>query len=157
MTTGHQIIGCGNLNRGDDAAGLLVVRRLHELGIPADEESGEALSLIESWKDSEAVILIDAVVTGAQPGTIKFWDTESTGTFPANVAKSTSTHGFGVAQAVELARNLDCLPPKLVIYGIEGSRFEIGTTPSPRVLAMVEKLAQQIAIEWNTGGGGEAA
>lgn len=150
MTTRRQIIGCGNLNRGDDAAGLLVVRRLRELGIPAEEESGEALSLIESWKDSEKVILIDAVVTRAKPGTINFWDAGSAGILPAGVTKKTSTHGFGVAQAIELARTLDCLPPKLLIYGIEGSRFEVGTTPSPRVVAAVEKLAQQIAIEWHS-------
>ena len=157
MTTRRQIIGCGNLNRGDDAAGPLVVRRLRELGIPAAEESGEALSLIESWKDSEKVILIDAVVTGAKPGTINFWDAENAGILPANVAKNTSSHGFGVSQAIELARSLDRLPPKLLIYGIEGSRFEVGTTPSPRVVAAVEKLAQQIAIEWTSNRRSKAA
>jgi hydrogenase maturation protease len=153
----RRIIGCGNLHRGDDAAGLLVVRRLRELGIPAAEESGEALSLIENWKSSEEVVLIDAVVTSAKPGTINFWAAGRAGTLPAEIAKNTSTHGLGLAQAIELARSLDRLPPKLLIYGIEGSRFEVGTAPSPRVLAAVEKLALQIAIEWNGNHGRKAA
>jgi hydrogenase maturation protease len=153
----RRIIGCGNLHRGDDAAGLLAVRRLRELGIPAEEESGEALSLIESWKDCQEVILIDAVVTRAQPGTINFWNAGSEGTLPADVSKNTSTHGLGLAQAIELARSLDRLPPKLFIYGIEGSLFEVGTTPSPRVLAAVETLAQKIAIDWNGNGRRKAA
>ncbi len=145
MTKRRQIIGCGNLHRGDDAAGLLVARRLRELGVPAEEESGEALALIESWEDSEELILIDAVVTGAEPGSINFWDVGGAGNLTADVAKNTSTHGLGLAQAIELARSLDRLPPKLFIYGIEGSRFEVGTPPAPRVLAAVERLAQQIA------------
>lgn len=149
--SGHRrrIIGCGNRHRGDDAAGLLVVQRLRELGLPAEEQSGDGLSLIESWNDADEVILIDAVVAGAEPGTIHFWDAEGANALPADGAKKTSTHGFGVAQAIELARNLDRLPPKLFIYGIEGSLFEIGTLPSPKVIAAVETLAQQIASEWN--------
>lgn len=150
MTRRRQIIGCGNLHRGDDAAGQLVARRLRELGVPAEAESGEALSLIESWKGCEEVILIDAVVTRAKPGTISFWDAGSADALPADGAKDTSTHGFGVARAIELARTLDRLPPKLLIYGIEGSRFEVGTPPSPKVLAAVETLAHQIAAEWNS-------
>lgn len=146
MTKHRIIIGCGNLHRGDDAAGLLVVQRLRELGVPAEEASGEALSLIESWKESEEVILIDAVVTNAKPGTISLW---SAGILPADLAKNASTHGFGIAEAIELARSLDRLPPRLLTYGIEGNQFEVGATPSPRVLAAVERLAQQIAIEWN--------
>lgn len=149
MTRRRQIIGCGNLHRGDDAAGLLVAQRLRELGVSAEEESGEALSLIESWKDSEEVILIDAVVTGAKPGTINLWDAGKAGIFTADFAKNTSTHGLGLAQAIELARSLNRLPPKLLIYGIEGSRFEVGTPPAPGVVAAVETLAQQIASEWN--------
>ena len=35
----------------------------------------------------------------------------------------TSTHGLGVAQAVALAKNLDLLPAKLIIYAIAGGQF----------------------------------
>jgi Ni,Fe-hydrogenase maturation factor len=44
-----RIIGCGNLHRMDDAAGVLVAERLRELGIPTDVQSGSAFELIESW------------------------------------------------------------------------------------------------------------
>ena len=42
------IIGCGNFDRGDDAAGLLVARRLHALGVDTlhieiIEHSGESV------------------------------------------------------------------------------------------------------------------
>ena len=37
-----------------------------------------------------------------------------------------STHAFSVAEAVELARALNKLPTRLLIYGIEGVDFSAG-------------------------------
>jgi hydrogenase maturation protease len=142
------IIGCGNADRGDDAAGLLVARRLRAMGVEAKEESGEAFALIESWRDADddqEVILIDAVVTGSPPGTITVWDART-----APVVSDyfrCSTHAFGVAGAIELARILDLLPPRLLIYGIEAAHFGVGNEPSPEVLHAVEELAGRIAVE----------
>jgi len=49
-------------------------RRLRELGPGTQEQSGEALSLIESWAGAEAVIVVDAVVSGKARGEITVWD-----------------------------------------------------------------------------------
>jgi len=56
-----------------------------------------------------------------------------------------STHAFGRADAIELARALDRLPEKLSIYGIEAAHFVVGTPPSVQVLAGVERAVQHIA------------
>jgi hydrogenase maturation protease len=139
------IIGCGNDGRGDDAAGVLAVRRLRELGVEAREHSGEALALIDAWSCAERVILIDAVVTGAEPGTISEWDAA---TAPVvRDAFRTSSHSFGVAEAVELARALDRLPPSLTIYGIEARSFGAGEIASAQVASAAEALADRIAKE----------
>jgi hydrogenase maturation protease len=138
------VIGCGNADRGDDAAGILVARRLRELGIDAREHTGDGLALIESWSGAERVILVDTVVTGAPPGTIRGW----LGADAALIReKSASTHGFGVAEGIELARVLHRMPASLTIYGIEGRMFERGAQASPEVLESVEKLANQILGE----------
>jgi hydrogenase maturation protease len=137
-----RIIGCGNPERGDDAAGVLVARRLRELGSDALEHSGEGLALMESWLGCDSVILIDAVITGAAPGAITVWD--------GNLSRITgetrgcTTHAFGVAEAVELARVLDRLPRRLLIYGIESRKFELGSAPSPEVAQAVKRLVQQL-------------
>jgi hydrogenase maturation protease len=139
------ILGCGNGDRSDDAAGLLVARRLRELGVDAREHSGEALALIEAWSGSAEVIVIDAVVSGAPPGSITVWDVRAallpTGQFHC------SSHFLGLAEAVELARVLDRLPSKLILYGIEGSIFDCGGLPSPEVSKAVEQVAQEIASD----------
>ena len=142
------IIGCGNADRGDDRAGLLVARRLRALGVDAQEHSGEAAGLLEAWKTVPAgqpVIVVDTVVTGSPPGSIFRWDASAA---PLSMESlRCSTHGFGVAEAVELARVLGKLPHELLIYGIEGARFEMGAEPSPEVLLAVGDLADRIAQE----------
>jgi hypothetical protein len=46
-----------------------------------------------------------------------------------------------------LARVLDLLPDRLLIFGIEGSQFETGAAPSEAVMDAVQQLAQRIAEE----------
>ena len=65
------IIGCGNRQRSDDGAGILVAERLRDLGIEADMRTGEAVDLIEAWKGADDVIVVDTVVTGAPSGTVQ--------------------------------------------------------------------------------------
>jgi len=138
------VIGCGNRDRGDDAAGILVVRRLREHGIDAREHSSDGLALIDTWSAAEYVILIDTVMTGAPPGTIS-------GAMGADAAvlrsATTSSHSFDVAAAIELARALDRMPGSLKIYGIEGCAFELGTEPQPVVLAAAERVASLVLAE----------
>ncbi|HEV2169648.1 MAG TPA: hydrogenase maturation protease, partial [Candidatus Binatus sp.] len=109
------ILGCGNDDRSDDAAGLLVVRRLRELGIEAHEHGGDALGLIEAWSGAREVVVIDAVVRGTDPDTVR--------------EAPCSTHNLGLAEAIELARVLGRLPAKLTIYGIEAKCFDRGGQP----------------------------
>ena len=140
---GALIIGCGNIDRGDDAAGLLVARRLRAMGIPAQEFSGDAASLMERWAGADAVILIDAATCDAPAGAVSVWRANDEPLRPA--ISSTSTHGFGVAEAIELARALNRLPRSLLVYCIAGANFAMGSAPSPAVLSAVEKTAQDVA------------
>ncbi len=138
------IIGCGNRQRGDDAAGIMAAEQLQELGIPAQICAGDPAKLMEAWHGVDDVIVIDAVVTGAPAGAVHVWD----GQHPfARGRSSGSTHGLGVAEAIELARALDCLPARLRVYGIEGTKFEIASEVSPEVERAVEEVATRIAGE----------
>jgi hydrogenase maturation protease len=55
-----------------------------------------------------------------------------------------STHAFGVAEAIELARVLQQLPSRLVVYGVEGAHFDIGCDLSAAVLQAVPEVVQQV-------------
>ncbi len=136
------ILGCGNRLRGDDAAGIVAAEQLRALGVPARDSSGETSELIEAWSAADDVVVIDAVATGAPPGTVHVWDGHEPLTFGR---ASGSSHGFGVAEAIELSRALNRLPEKLTVYGIEGARFEMGSSLSAEVEWGVKQVVTRIA------------
>jgi hydrogenase maturation protease len=142
-----RIIGCGNLDRGDDAAGLLVARRLRALGLETlgveiIEQSGESFSLMNCWTGPEHDILVDATVPHGRPGQVRVWDAHSD-RLPDDGFPS-STHAFGVREAVELARAIKRLPKTLLIYGIEGEHFCFGAPLSQEVERAVVSLADRL-------------
>jgi len=142
------IIGIGNDYRSDDAIGLVVVRRLKEqtpFGVTILEQSGEGAALMEAWKDAAAVIAVDAVQSGSLPGTIHRLDAQAQPMPRAFFHYS--THAFSVAEAVELARTLQQLPPRLVVYGIEGKNFTAGIGLSAEVHKIVDKVATRVIEE----------
>jgi hydrogenase maturation protease len=143
-----RIIGVGNAWRGDDAAGLEVARRLEGTlpdGVEVLEREGEPTSLIGSWEGAEQVWLIDAVSSGGTAGSVHRVDaTEHE--LPAGLFRA-STHHFGLAEAVELARALGRLPGRTIVYGIEGSTFEAGDALTREVAAAVPAVADAIREE----------
>jgi hydrogenase maturation protease len=140
------LIGVGNAWRGDDGAGLAVARRVRELspaGVEVREVEGDATALVEAWSGAEGVVVVDAAESGAPPGTVRRFDAR-TRPLPARSLRS-STHAFGVADAVELARALDRLPARLDVYAIEGASFTAGKRLSPAVERAVDELAASLA------------
>ncbi len=142
------IIGVGQEWRGDDAAGLLVARRLRQLAprVTVLENSGSVSDLLAAWQESAAVILIDAVRGGGRPGGIYRFPVHEK-PLPADLFTATSTHAWGVAQAVALGQVLKELPPHLVVYGIEGRDFGLGREVSPEVARAVPEVARRIRQE----------
>jgi len=139
------IVGIGNTYRSDDAVGLCVAQHLKRLAFDSVyviEESGDGVTLMESWKNADTVILIDAVHSGAQPGTIHRFDVH-TQTIPTKFFHY-STHAIGVAEAIELARALKQLPKNLIVYGIEGKCFEAGIGISLEVEKAVVEVMMRV-------------
>ena len=157
------LIGVGNKFRQDDAVGLAISRRLDAEWYAARtriaekfpnqlppeikiiEASGEGVALMELWQGATTVYLFDAVMSGAEVGKIHRIDAQIQ-TVPAKFFNY-STHAFSVAEAVELARTLNQLPPKLIIYGVEGKNFAHGIGLSPEVEQATEEVLQQVLVE----------
>ena len=65
--------------------------------------------------------------------------TPASSELPAELFRA-STHHFGLAEAVELARAVGQLPERLVVFGIEGASFGRGRGPrAPAVADAVER------------------
>jgi hydrogenase maturation protease len=142
------VIGVGSAYRGDDAVGLVVAQRLQEERldhVTIVPTAGEGTGLLTLWQGTDAVVLVDAVWTGARPGTLYRFEVGAR-PLPALFSRL-STHAFGVAEAIALARALRQLPPMLVVYGVEGATFAAGMGLSAAVAAAVPQVVAQVRQE----------
>lgn len=140
------VIGIGNAFRSDDSAGLHVARGLARTlpNLNVIEMGGDAGGLMDAWVDHSDVIVVDALhVSGCDAGRIIELDarTESL----ADHQLACSTHAMGLGAAVELAKVLGTLPPKIRVYGIVGQDFAPGETLSAPVELAVEELVQSLS------------
>ena len=144
------IIGVGNLYRSDDAVGILIARKLKDRvsdRVSIKEQSGEGTSLMDSWQEHDRVCVVDAVSSGAPPGSIHRMDA-SKEPIPSKFF-SCSTHDFGVAEAIEMARALDQLPRQLQLFGVEGENFQPGEMLSAEVERAMELVVDEILQQFS--------
>ena len=142
------VIGIGNAYRGDDGVGLVAARRLknqRSTSFRVLEHHGEGADLMTCWEGADAVILVDAVQSGAKPGTLHRWNAGRR-PLPARTFRG-SSHAFSLVAAVELARVLRRLPQRLIVYGVEGRDFRAGTGLSSETEEAVSDLVQRVLRE----------
>ena len=142
------MIGVGNELRGDDAVGLQVARSVRER-FPTQckvvEEAGDGARLMELWKTSHATILVDAVASGGKAGKIHRHEAHNS-PLPASMFRY-STHIFGVSHAIELARAMNQLPLRLIVYGIEGKCFNERSGMSVLVEQAALRVVESIGLD----------
>jgi hydrogenase maturation protease len=139
------IVGIGNEFRGDDAAGLAVLRQLGK-NVPAGartiELAGDQTYLLELMRSTDAVIVVDAVQSSAPAGTI-FRIDASEEPMPKDFV-TFSTHAIDSATVIELARALDVLPGTALVYGIVGREFSFTTRMTPEVAEALDVVRESI-------------
>jgi hydrogenase maturation protease len=142
------IIGVGS-PFGDDRLGWVAAQMLRRSAVLNALEPGQVtielldrpgVMLLERWRDAGSVIVLDAVRSGAPPGTQHRLDP---GGLPV-LAQPASSHGFGVAAALELARVLGNLPPRLFLLGIELDPSRSDTSLSPAVSRALPVFVEEI-------------
>lgn len=142
------VLGVGNVERGDDAAGRVVARRLRETqpeGVDIIEKGGEATELLAALEGASAAFIIDACASGRDAGALRRFDVAAE-PLP-NKALALSSHGLGLAETIELARALGQLPPVCVVYAIEGESFEIGAPLSSNVAVAITGVVERLGAE----------
>ncbi len=148
------ILGVGNPLRRDDGIGPKVIRRFTEsrtkknnsYNLPPDVDlidgGTDGLGLIEYLKDYKKVIIVDAIESGLVPGTIRVFTPEEA---VINInTDSLSTHGFGIAELIKLAKELN-INPELVIAGVQPEDISYGENLSATVKSNFHELLETIS------------
>jgi hydrogenase maturation protease len=142
------VIGVGNRLRGDDAAGCLVADQLRAAphgGVDIVDSDGNVSNLLNWFGAYPAIALVDAVVSGRPARSLRL---DAVASPLPNIWLSTSSHAFGVAEAIELARILGTLPQRLMVYGVPAMQTGFGSEPSEVTRRCVARTARRIQSEW---------
>ena len=145
------VIGVGTDFRGDDAAGLVAARAVRAKapeGVAVHESRGDGTALLGLWKGAACAVVVDAMRSGAAPGTVIRFDALDVGRWPDDSPCTlTSSHALGVLEAIELGRRLGLLPSTLIVFGIEGESFDTGSSLSAAVAAALPSLVERVVAE----------
>ncbi len=141
------VIGVGNRWRRDDAAGLEVIDALQgriDDSVSLIESDGEPTRLLDTFALAPKVVMVDAVVTGGEPGTVhRFTDEE----LPDGMGIGQSSHLVQLYETIALGKLLDKLPNGLVLIGIEALDFDNGEGMTDAVSAGVEAAIKAVLTE----------
>ncbi|SDF29151.1 hydrogenase maturation protease [Sporolituus thermophilus] len=142
------VVGFGNLLMGDDGAGIRVVERLNDLGLPSGVKALDggvaSFEVLAGLRQAQAIIIVDAMAAGGAPGAVYRMTPADLGA-PAP-DRAFSLHEFTLLEALHLAAKVAPLPP-VVIYGIEPASVELGLELTPPVAQAVERVANLIMDE----------
>lgn len=153
------IIGLGNPLVTDDSVGLRVVEQLKSrLADRADVEVSEdywgGLRLMERMIGFDRAIVVDAIQTGAQPGTIHLLTPDSIPT-----QRSASAHDMNLSTALAFGRKADMHLPEdnhIRLVGIEAEDvLNFGEQCTPAVQAVIPQAVEAVIEALDAFSGGE--
>ena len=143
------VVGCGNLLRGDDGVGPVLIRHLWDRGVPDGArlvDGGTAgMDVGFQMRGAQRVVIVDACVTpggdgGAAPGTIYRLPGEELTDLPP--LQGLHTHAFRWDHAIPFARWAlgEACPTDITVFLIEAAAMELGAELSDPVRAGMEQV-----------------
>lgn len=138
------VIGIGNPLRADDGLGHHVVEALRREmpEVEAVDASTYDIEIIEHLRGRSRAVIVDALLTGAEPGTIHRLRPEEIGETGFR-----RTHGPNLPSVLRLASQLysDELPGEITIIGVEAEDVEsFSWKLTPMVRSALPRVIEEI-------------
>jgi hydrogenase maturation protease len=143
------VLGVGNTLMCDDGVGVAVARALlADGGLPAGVEvvCGETagMGLVGFFRDSDAVVFVDAIDVGEEPGTVFRFGPDEAG---VTALRSNNIHGMGVGYLLTCAR-LAGADPEVVCVAVQvGDVRPLPDELTPPVAAALPKVVDLVRRE----------
>ncbi|NOT09952.1 MAG: HyaD/HybD family hydrogenase maturation endopeptidase [Gemmatimonadales bacterium] len=151
---GTLILGLGNPLMGDDGVGVAAVGKLREAWeLPADvtvvDGGTWGMNLLPLIESAGRLILVDAIDTGAAPGTLTVLERHE---LPKLFVLKLSPHQIDLREVLALAEWRGALPAYLVAVGVQPRRVEMDLALSPEVAAALGKLVDLVVDRLESAG-----
>jgi hydrogenase maturation protease len=139
------VLGVGNLLLSDEGVGLRVVERLtatYELPPTVQVLDGGTLGmdLLYYLEGIDNLLIIDAVETGSEPGTLVRLENDEV---PAFLSVKISPHQIGVPDMLFAAKLREMYPKNVVLLGVQPANLGVGLELSPEVAERIDILVKQ--------------
>lgn len=144
------ILGLGNTLLRDEGLGVHLVERLREQHKFPDEvqivDGGTlGLDLLPYLEGAGRLLVVDAVVFDAEPGRLIRLEGDA---IPCQSTPKVSPHQAGLQDLLAMARLQGCLPPTVVVWGMQPASFhEWGMTLTEVVEARLPDLMDAVLAE----------
>lgn len=140
------LLGVGNPLMGDDGTGLALLGRLAERGpwppgAMLVDGGTWGMNLLPVIEEATHLVILDAVRTGAAPGTVVVLGREE---LPRALAHKLSPHQIDLKEVLALAELRGTLPTHAAAVGIEPERVDWGTELSPCVAARLDEAVDAV-------------
>jgi hydrogenase maturation protease len=144
------IIGCGNLNRSDDAVGVIIAQRLQQYlaenphpHVRVYDCGTGGMEVMFQARGSTKLIIIDASSTGSEPGAVFQVPGEELATLPE---PSYNLHDFRWDHALAAGRKifLHDFPQEVTVYLIEAANLDLGLELTPVVQSSADLVFQEL-------------
>ena len=148
MARSIKIIAVGNRLRGDDGVGPAVLDRLRGMELPENvglvDAGADPLNAVGHIMNAEKVVIIDAAGMNRAPGYVALLRPENLRAV-AN-AVPCSTHMYGLAEGIELARAVG-FKPDISIIGIQPENTGAAEGLSPVVASSIPDVINLVLEE----------
>ena len=122
-----------------------MAERLRAAGAPVLDCADEPTRLLGLWDGLQTLVVVDAMRSGAPPGTLRRFEADDA-PLPREL-RLASTHAMGIAEALELGRALGRAPRRVAVLGLEGAAFGMGDEMTPAVAEAVDGLVDAVLTE----------
>lgn len=147
MKSGTVIIGLGNPQLSDDGVGIAIaneIARRSELDdLTLLELNGGGIRLMEAMAGYQRAVVVDAMLTGSEPGTVRRFDPDDFVT----TKNSYSSHDTDFGTAFQAGLLLGIPLPELVLFwGVEVLECGVFSEELSDVVAAAVPLAAELIV-----------
>lgn len=147
------VIGVWNMLLSDEGVGIHVVNKLKNAHLPSSVDvydcGTNGIAVLEAMDGAEKAIIIDAVSSGKEPGTVLLYTIEDLVKKEDGLLKLVSLHQFDLIATLRLAKLTDAyrMPSKVIIIGVEAKSLECSLKLSAEVRKAIPKVIETITHE----------